>query len=341
MRQICFAALLLTCPAVALLAQAPARALVPLDVRVSDIYVRGRDLPNATVEITNNATGTKVVVVTGPDGRVSVPVMPGSYRIAISLAGYGSLVASNHCVVAGEPARFHAGLGPDRGSTQRPVPQRPVPQPDPTIVQAPLSLASQSVLPDPAIAEAMAFGRKSTKLSAYRLAASRGLERWHVGHLFTPFLRVATMTQVADATGKPFTASEIPRHFLEHVGWVVAIREKYNVLGSDDTRTYWVAPEGVAIESRTDGAPPKAIAPAWKANLNTQCDADVFEAALGRQFPLPAIVAAFPLDAIRPGNRIVVTYSTTADPVIGSGAIKIKAATRAVNIRELDVRNWK
>ena len=67
----------------------------------------------------------------------------------------------------------------------------------------------------------------------------------------------------------------------------------------------------------------------------------MFESVLGRQFPRPGLVAAFPMEAIRPGSRIAVSYSGTADRLDGPGAIKIKAETRRVNIREENLRTWK
>lgn len=335
MTRVVCATLLLIC-ATGAVAQEPSRALpVALHISARDIYTRDRFLANASVEVTNNATGTKVVTVTGPDGRVTLSVIPGSYRIAISISGYGGLVANNFCVVAGEPARFHAALGPDRGTAPRPLPQS-----DPAVVLTPRSVPSQSVMTDVEIGEAMAYGRTSIKLSAYRLAGSRGLERWHVGHLFTPFLRVATMTQVADATNKRFTESEIPRMLLEHMAWVVATPGEYSEYTDDGRVRYAVAPRDVEIQLQAGGTQ-NAIRSQWMIYLNTHCDADVFESVLGRQFPRPGIVAAFPMDAIRPGNRIVVSYFGTADRLDRPGAIKIKAETRRVNIREEDLRAWK
>lgn len=332
-RMVCAALLLCAAGAAA---QEPSRSLpVPLHISARDIYTRDRYLANASVEVTNNVTGTKVVTVTGPDGRVTVPVIPGSYRIAISVPGYQRIDANNFCVVAGEPARFHAVLGPDRGTAPRPLPPS-----DPAVVLTPRSVPSQSVMTDVEIREAMASGRVSTKLSACRLTGSRGLERWRVGHLFTPFLRVATMTQVADATNRRFTETEIPRQVLERVAWVVATPADHSEMQGDDTLRFVVAPRDVVIEPE-GGSPQHAVRPPWKAYLNTQCDADVFESVLGRQFPRPGLVAAFPMDAVRPGSRIAVSYSATADRVDGPGAIKIKAQTRRVNIREEDLRTWK
>ena len=309
---------------------------VPLHISVRDIYTRDHYLASASIEVTNNATGTKVTTDTGPEGRVTLPVIPGTYRIAISVPGYGSLVANNFCVVAGEPARFDAALGPDRGGGA----SRPSLPSDPALVLTPRSVPSQPVMTDVEVREAMAYGRTSTKLTGYRLTASQGLLRWRVGHLFTPFLRVATMTQVADATNKRFTETEIQRLLLERVAWVVATPANHSEIQGDDTLRYIVAARDVVIEPK-NGGPKNHIQPFWKTYLNSECDADVFESILGRQFPRPGLVAAFPMEAMRPGSRIAVSYFDTADRLDQPGAIKIKAETRRVNIREADLRTWK
>ena len=255
MARIAYAPLLL-CVTGVLGQEASRVAPVPLAISVRDVYTRDHYLANASIEVTNNATGAKVTTVTGPNGRVSVPVIPGSYRIAISITGYGGLVSNNFCVVAGEPARFDAALGPDRGG---PAP-RPSSPSDPAVVLTPRSVPSLPVMTDVEVREAMAHGRTNTKLSAYRLTWSRGLERSRVGHLFTPFLRVATMTQVADATNKRFTETEIPRHFLDRVAWVVATPADYSEIRGDDTLRYIVAPRDVVIEP--EGGEPEERHPA-------------------------------------------------------------------------------
>jgi hypothetical protein len=189
------------------------------------------------------------------------------------------------------------------------------------------------------IVAAMSYGRKATKLKGYHLTVGR-LQRTSVGHLFTPFLRVATMTQVADATKKPFTVSEIPKHLLENVAWIVAAPGDYSENREDETRQFIVAPRDVTIEPKgTDAS--NAIQAPWKVYLRSPCDSEAFESILGSQFRQPGIVAAFPMDALHAGNRIAVSYSTLATRVGGPGAVKINAATRRVTIREEDVKNWK
>ena len=312
---------------------------VRLYVSVRDIYKRDGYLPDAKVVVTNNMTGTKVEAVTGADGRASLWVRPGSHRIAISAAGYGSLVATNFCVVAGQPAPFDAVLGPQRpGSPLEAIPP-------PVDVPRPRSVPTVPVMTLEQVREAMAFGRRSTKLSGYELTARQGLARRDVGRLFTPFLRVATMTQLADAIGKPFGEGEIPRALVEQIAWIVAPAGIHSENSSGDetlveTLRYHVPPTEVMVQPR-DAKGRLTLRPIWKGHLFTPCDAEIFEALLGRHFPLPSIVAAFPMDAIQPGAVIAVTYSTTADPPDRRPSLKIKAKTLPVTISEDDLRRWK
>ena len=113
------------------------------------------------------------------------------------------------------------------------------------------------------------------------------------------------------------------------------------MLWGDDTLRYIVAPSELVIQPQVADGWADGVKPLWKAHLNTQCDANVFEAVLGQKFPRPAVVAAFPVDAVHPGNRIAVTYSTTATHVDGTEAIKVKAATRRMTMSEEDLRKWR
>ena len=69
-------------------------------------------------------------------------------------------------------------------------------------------VTSQGVVSDDEMRDAVAYGRRDTNLSGYRLIGSRGLERWRLGYLFTPLLRIATMTRVANGMQRPFDPRE-------------------------------------------------------------------------------------------------------------------------------------
>ena len=154
--RVALASLTLTCVTSALAQEATE---VRLYVSVRDVYKRDGYLPDAKVEVTNNLTGSKVETVTGPDGRAALWVTPGSHRIALSAAGYRPLVATNFCVIAGQPAPFDAVLGPERpGSPLETIPP-------PVDVPRPRSVPTVPVMALEQVREAMAFGRRSTKLS--------------------------------------------------------------------------------------------------------------------------------------------------------------------------------
>ena len=153
------------------------------------------------------------------------------------------------------------------------------------------------------------------------------------------------MTQLADAIGKPFGEGEIPRALVEQVAWIVAPAGiHYENSSSDETLVetvrYRVPPTSVFVQPR-DAKGRLTLRPIWKGHLSTPCDAEIFETLLGRHFPLPSIVAAFPMDAIQPGAIIAVTYATTADPPDRRPSLKIKAMTLPVTISEHDLRRWK
>src|SRR5947208_10684281 len=55
----------------------------------------GAFVPNAQVEVINQETGvTQRTVMTGPDGRVNVPLLPiGTYRVVITASGFSRIEA--------------------------------------------------------------------------------------------------------------------------------------------------------------------------------------------------------------------------------------------------------
>ena len=298
MRQWCSAATLLFCATGAVAQQMlPPWSPVSVHISVRDISTRDRYLPDASVEMTNEATGARVATTTGADG-CDVPVAPGSYKISISIPGFEALVKNSFCVVAGERAAFDVALRPGR----RPTTPRP-PHAAPDIGSTRPSVASQGVVSDDEMRDAVAYGRRNANLSGYRLIGSRGLERWRLGYLFTPRLRIATMTQVADAMQKPFDPRDLPSGFLERTIWIVATPQRHDVLWGDDTLRYIVAPLEVVIQQQVADGWAEGVKPLWEAQLNTQCDASWFsKAALGQKFPRPAMVAAFLVDAVHPGE---------------------------------------
>jgi carboxypeptidase family protein len=319
-------------------AQAPSK--VPLLGSVRDIYTRDGYLAGAKVVVTNNLTGITVTMVTGPDGTFSLPgVDAGTYTISISAPGYSSLVASNFCVVSGRRAVFDAVIGPDRG---RPA-TTAAPPADPTIVSVPASRPSHGALTASEIQEAMAFGGRSPKLRAHELTESGWLIRRRTGRLFTPFWRVATMTQVAAASNQQLTATAIPAAFTERVAWIVGFFDAHyvNDYGDMSSPQYRVSVSEIGIRPKGSKDALNDIKPVWKMYLNTECDVDMLESVLGRQFTRPGIVAAFPMDAITAGNAILFTYSTSAYAADGFDAITVKHAQRRVVISEKDLRKWK
>jgi hypothetical protein len=318
---------------------------VPLDISIRDIF--GAALAGARVDIVHTRTAVEANAVTDLDGRALVWVVPGMYRIAVSREGYGPLVSSRFCVVAGQPAHFSAALGPEQGRAPRPpAPADPAPLTGPPALSPPpvssAPVPPSQVLNAAEISEAMAFGRKARKLSAYPLAAGRALGRSEkLGHLFTPFLRVATMAQVADATKKRFPETEIPAWLVEREAWVVATAQEHVERTEDEVQRYDVAPNEIVIEPGGDRDPAKAIKRTWQVRLTTPCDAEAFESILGRQFPIPGLVAAFPMGSLQPGHQIAVTYSTFAALPGRMRGVRIAPMTRRVRISEEHVRNWK
>lgn len=312
---------------------------VTLSGSVRDIYTREGYLQDATVKITSHRTRVTITLVTGPKGTFWVPALdPGTYTISVEKPGYGPLVDSKFCIVEGKPARFDAALGPDRGEPRVAA----VPSPDRSIVHAPVATPSSEPMTSSEIQEAIEFGRKSTRLKAHQLTDSGGLIRRRRAVVFTPFLRVATMAQVAAVSNQQFREQEIPKAFLEKLVWIVADPAEHYL--NDDTEI--VTPQYLALVNdiviRPQGKKASGdISPAWKMYLTTICDVDMLESVLGRQFSRPATVAAFPLDSIQAGSTIVFTYSTLALPLDSFGGIKVKQQVRRVVISEDDVRRWK
>jgi len=67
----------------------------------------------------------------------------------------------------------------------------------------------------------------------------------------------------------------------------------------------------------------------------------LLETLMGRQFTRPSLIAAFPIDAISPGNIIVFRYSSFAGLREGHSGITIKEEVRRVVITKGDLRKWK
>lgn len=324
---------------------AQGRPPVPLDISIRDIF--GAALAGARVDIVHTRTAVEVNAVTDLDGRALVWVVPGIHRITVSRDGYGSLVSPRFCVVAGQPAHYGAALGPEQGRTPRPPASAdPAPLTGPPDLSSPAvssaPVAPSRVLNAAEISEAMAFGRKARKLSAYPLAAGRALGRSEkLGHLFTPFLRVATMAQVADATKKTFLETEVPAWLVEREVWVVATAQEHVERIEEEVQRYDVAPNEIVIEPGGDRDPAKAIKRTWQVRLTTPCDAETFESILGRQFPIPGLIAAFPMSTLQPGHQVAVTYSSFAALPGRMRGVRIAPMTRRVRISEEHVRGWK
>jgi|SRR5687767_12364759 len=308
---------------------------VPLQVMVTDIHARGAVVPRARIEVTDHQTGASKETVTGEDGRASVLVNPGRHRIVVTADGYSPLFVNDFCVALGKPAVFDPGLGRAERARGGPRPLPPI-GPPPMIV--PPSIPSQAVLSALEVRDALAFGRGSPKLSGYELIAPQGGDRSTGVRLLTPFLRIATMAQVADATRKPFEEADIPRAFLEHFAWIVAGSKGYEEYTDEGRKRYFVPPRQVTMQRKEGRAPVPA---AWTLKLNSECDVAPLESVLGRQLPLPGLVVGFPLDALSPGNSIVITYSGTADPNGPGISLVIGPSSRRVKIGEDEIRRWK
>lgn len=334
--RVAFVAIAFSAAGAGILAQTATK--VPLAGTVRDLYTRRGYLEGVTIKITSRRTGETVTLVTGKDGSFSLPAVdPGVYTIAVAKAGYNSLVDSNYCVVTGKPARFDVAIGPDRGSRAAP----PQPGPDPPIVYTPVPTPSTAVLTADEIQEAMAFGRANPTLQAPELKDSGRLIRRRTAALWTPFWRVATMTQVAAATTRTFVAGEIPTAFIQKHAWIVAAPAVHYAYSSDMDSPQYFAPVA-RIVIRREGAPARDdITPVWRMHLNTVCDVEAMESVLGRQFPRAATIAVFPLDAIRPGSTILFTYSTNASLRDGWRGISVGREVRRVVIGDDDVKNWR
>jgi Carboxypeptidase regulatory-like domain len=298
-------------------------------------------LAGATVVITSHRTGDRTSVLTGPDGTFFVSALePGIYTISIFMPGYEGLVANNFCVEAGQPATFRAALGPDRGAPARP----PAAPRDPVVVFAPQPVPSVGALSSAEIQEAMAVGRRSGKLKAYQFSAGTGALFGGKGKaaLFTPFLRVATATQVAAAAKRPLTENEIPAWAIQKVAWIVGSPAGQYVYSSDmDSPQFLTSVIGITIRPAGSTTAVNDVQPAWKMHLNTTCDVNIFETLLGPQFGMPATIAAFPMDVLTAGNTILFTYGSRGLPRGGGREIVLKPQIRAVKIGEADVRKWK
>lgn len=311
---------------------------VPLSGSVRDIYTRDGYLPDATVTVTSNRSGYTVTILTSPEGMFFVPGLePGVYTIAISKPGYESLVSSRFCIVPGKPARFDAALGPSRGGTRTAgVP----PSGGSIVVALPVAPFVDAMTPSE-IEEAMAFGRRSRKLTAHQLTETGWLIRRRLGVLFTPFWRLATMAQIAAASKEPFSEQEIPTPFIQKLAWVVAPPVSFYLDDGGEGPEHLIAVAGIVIRPKRTKPPASDIAPIWTMHLATECDLDMLQSVLGRQFPREAMLAAFPMDAIAAGNTIVFTYSPYGVPGRNLPDIKVESQVRRVVIRESDLRQWR
>jgi hypothetical protein len=316
------------------------RPTVTLTGSVRDVHTRDSYIPGATVTVTSHRTGQTFTLLTTGDGTFTVDLDPGTYTIAVSSPGYRMLVARNFCAAAGRPAQFHAVVGRLQPGAPRTAPRTFEVLPS---VNAPQAVASVASLSPDEIEQAMAFGRTAKKLEAPQLNASGTLLGRRTGHLFTPFWRVATMTQVAAAAKQKFTAGEIPAAFVQKTAWVVARpTEHYEDSHGDMDSPQYLAPaaEIVIRLPRSDG-PERDVQPLWVMPLGTMCDVDALASVLGQQFKRYSVLAAFPIDGLQAGGTIVVTYRKSAYSADGFRSLRIKEETRRVRISERDLRNWR
>jgi Carboxypeptidase regulatory-like domain len=316
------------------LAQAP--ATVPLVGSVRDVYTRDYYLSGATVTVVSHRTGQTLTVVTAADGSFLVPALePGRYTIAIFKQGYGALVATSFCLAREGRARFDVALGADHLGRGAPV----IPPPDRSAAPGPPLASSVDVMTASEISEAIAFGRQSGQLKPYGLVEVRGLVRRSAGGLFTPFRRVASMAQVAAEAKQTFAEEKIPVPLIQRLAWIVGGPvEHYRNDGGEGSR-YLAHVTTIVIRPKSTAAS-TVIAPIWSMMLETDCDLRPFESVFGRQFTFPTMLAAFPVDAIRAGNTILFTYSSTASSR-EHRTMAVKPDVRRVVIDEAGVQGWR
>jgi hypothetical protein len=211
------------------------------------------------------------------------------------------------------------------------------------LVPPPL-VASIDALSSSEIQEAMAFGRHSAKLKAYQLSARRnalvgGRAR---AALLTPFLRVATATQVAAATSQPLIETGIPPWLIQKLVWIVGFPAENYIHSSDmDSPLFLASVTGIAVRPVGSKTPNEVIQPAWQLHLDTAWEVNMFESLLGRQFNGRATIAAFPMTALQAGSTILFTYSSIAPASDRSPALALRSEVRSVKIAVGDVRKWK
>ncbi|HVL67988.1 MAG TPA: carboxypeptidase-like regulatory domain-containing protein [Vicinamibacterales bacterium] len=315
---------------------------------VRDVETRDGWIAGATVVVTNIRTGATTTVVTSADGSFEVlGIEPGNHSIAVSSPGYGSLVSRRFCVEPGRPTPFKAVLSRDaRRSGARPQAGPPVTRAhgaavNSPVVTAPAALPAAAVLSPAEVEEAMAFGRRHPKLVGHPLKASGSWQPRRAGMLFTPFWRVATMTQVAAARDQRFTSDDIPAAVREQTIWIVGFGNEYRFPEEDSGRVA-VAPV-TTITIRPPGAKnvQDEIQPAWTMVLETPCDLAEMEPLLGPQLAVPALMAAFPAEALRTGSRIVFRYHSVATPPGTFRGFSVKAEERTLKISDRDLRDWR
>ncbi len=87
-------------------------------VRGQVLDPQGAAIPNATVIVTNPATGTVRTVKTGADGAYQVPQLnPGTYKIEVSTAGFDKLTAQDVTLTVGQTVTYDAHLTVGGSST--------------------------------------------------------------------------------------------------------------------------------------------------------------------------------------------------------------------------------
>jgi hypothetical protein len=305
----------------------------PIWGHVGDIYTRGAPVVGATVVITERLTGTTSTRLTDRAGEFFVEsARPGLYGIQVAAPGYGALTNRNFCVTAGQPAVFRAALGPSRRGEDA-IPPPMTPSAGERIVYVPRSIPTAATLALSEIEGAMALGRKQRPLKAPGLK-SRAV-------VLPPRWRVAAMTQVADAVGEPFEPAEIPRAFVEQVAWIVA-RPRSVYLNDGATGPEYLAEvSDIVIRPRGVRTDRDDVPPAWKMYLTNECEVDMLVKVLGRHFDRPALVAAFPMDALAPGATVVLTYSAFAAPRGSLRSISVPRKVERVVIRQEDVDSWR
>ena len=87
-------------------------------VRGQVLDPQGAVIPNATVTITNPATGVVRTVMSGSDGSYQAPQLnPGTYRIEVNVSGFSKLTAQNLTLTVGQTVTYDAHLALGEATT--------------------------------------------------------------------------------------------------------------------------------------------------------------------------------------------------------------------------------